>query len=159
MELKRDIYEKLKDWKRKNTGKVLELTGARQVGKTFILKKFAEENYKRNIYINMIEESGKAFLKCLEIASAWEPGQERVEKPLHRAFTLYDMTFEDTRDTLIIIDEIQDSAEVYGKIRNFARDFACDFIVTGSYLGRTRDKEFFLAAGDVNHMIMLCMMN
>ncbi|CUP27670.1 putative ATPase [Enterocloster clostridioformis] len=37
MYLKRDIYEKLLLWKNQNTGRVLELEGARQVGKTFIL--------------------------------------------------------------------------------------------------------------------------
>ncbi len=52
------------------------------------------------------------------------------------------------------IDEIQDSPEVYGKIRSFAREFCCDFIVTGSYLGKTREKEFFQAAGDVNFLTM-----
>lgn len=40
MELKRTIYQKLLDWKKENTGRVLELEGARQVGKTYILKKF-----------------------------------------------------------------------------------------------------------------------
>lgn len=157
MELKRDIYNKLKEWKADRTGKVLELTGARQVGKTFILKKFGKENYRRCIYINMIEESGKAFLKCLEAASSWKPGEKRIEKPLHHAFELYDEGFRDSEDFLIIIDEIQDSAEVYGKIRNLARDFSCDVIVTGSYLGRTREKEFFLSAGDVNYLTMTTM--
>jgi hypothetical protein len=153
-ELKRDIYEKLVEWKRERTGKVLEVSGARQVGKTFILNKFAEENYKYSIKINMVEESGKAFLKCLEQAFAWEPGQKRPEKPIHQAFKLYDSKFSDSEDVLILIDEIQDSSEVYGKIRNFAREFTCDFIVTGSYLGKTREKEFFQSAGDVNFLTM-----
>ena len=157
MELKRDIYGRLQEWKKKRTGKVLELSGARQVGKTFILRKFARENYGYNIYINMIEESGRAFLKCLDKVSDWEPGQNRIEQPLHRALQLYDADFKDTEDVLVVIDEIQDSPEVYGKIRNFARDFNCDFIVTGSYLGRTREKEFFLAAGDVNYLTMTTM--
>ena len=34
MELRRTIYQKLLDWKEENTGRVLELEGARQVGKT-----------------------------------------------------------------------------------------------------------------------------
>lgn len=157
VELKRDIYKKLEDWKKERTGKVLELSGARQVGKTFILKKFARENYSYSIYINMVEDTGKAFLKCLYGASAWEPGHERPGKPIHRALELYDPNFEDTKDVLVIIDEIQDSPEVYGKIRNFAREFCCDFIVTGSYLGKTREKEFFQAAGDVNFLTMTTM--
>ena len=157
VELKRDIYKRLADWKKERTGKVLELSGARQVGKTFILKKFARENYHYSIYINMVEDTGKAFLKCLDKASSWEPGCERIEKPIHQALELYDPRFEDTEDVLVIIDEIQDSPEVYGKIRNFARDFCCDFIVTGSYLGKTREKEFFQAAGDVNFLTMATM--
>lgn len=157
VELKRDIYKKLEDWKKERTGKVLELSGARQVGKTFILKKFARENYSYSIYINMVEDTGKAFLKCLYGASAWEPGHERPGKPIHKALELYDPNFEDTKDVLVIIDEIQDSPEVYGKIRNFAREFCCDFIVTGSYLGKTREKEFFQAAGDVNFLTMTTM--
>ena len=154
VELKRDIYEKLADWKKERTGKVLELSGARQVGKTFILKKFARESYKYSIYINMVEDTGKAFLKCLDTAASWEPGCDRIEKPIHRALELYDRNFLDTEDVLIVIDEIQDSPEVYGKIRSFAREFCCDFIVTGSYLGKTREKEFFQAAGDVNFLTM-----
>lgn len=157
VELKRDVYKKLVEWKNERTGKVLELSGARQVGKTFILKKFARENYRYSLYINMVEDTGKAFLKCLDMASSWEPGDERIEKPIHRAFELYDHKFEDAEDVLVVIDEIQDSAEVYGKIRNFAREFSCDFIVTGSYLGKTREKEFFQAAGDVNFLSMTTM--
>lgn len=47
MDLKRDIYKDLKLWKTRNSGKVLEVSGARQVGKTYILTKFVKENYKR----------------------------------------------------------------------------------------------------------------
>lgn len=39
MELKRNIYTKLLEWKKQDTGNVLEVKGARQVGKTYILKK------------------------------------------------------------------------------------------------------------------------
>ena len=61
VELKRDIYKRLLEWKRENTHKVLELEGARQVGKTFILDKFAKENYKVQIYVNMAQTSVGIF--------------------------------------------------------------------------------------------------
>ena len=54
IELKRDIYEELLQWKKRSSGLVLELEGARQVGKTYILDKFAREQYQQYIYINMI---------------------------------------------------------------------------------------------------------
>lgn len=51
LELKRMVYEDLMKWKVSNTGKVLEVNGARQVGKTYILDKFAKENYKQYLYL------------------------------------------------------------------------------------------------------------
>ena len=44
--LKRFIIEKLKEWKESKYRKPLILKGARQVGKTYILKQFGEENYE-----------------------------------------------------------------------------------------------------------------
>ena len=154
VELKRDIYKRLLEWKRENTHKVLELEGARQVGKTFILDKFAKENYKVQIYVNMAQTSGQEFLACLEQATAWQPGMKRKERPIHEALSLFHGEFEDNKDTIVVIDEIQESSKVYSMIRQFAREFECDFIMTGSYLGKTREKDFFLSAGDVDSLTM-----
>lgn len=112
MELRRNIYQKLLNWKNEKTGHVLELKGARQVGKTYILKKFGKENFKNMIYINMAEISGQDFLKCISVAGNWNPGEPRVEEPLKKAFQLYEQTFSDDPETVVIIDEIQESAEV-----------------------------------------------
>lgn len=154
MELKRNIYQKLIEWKRQDTGRVLELKGARQVGKTYILKKFAKENFRRTVYINMAEPSGEDFLKCFEKATDWNPGEARPEKPLHGALKMYDDKFSDDKETVVIIDEIQESAQIYNQIRTFAREFEAYIIVTGSYLGKTIQSEFFLPAGDMDHMTM-----
>lgn len=154
MELKRDIYKELLAWKSKRNHKVLELEGARQVGKTYILEKFAKKEYQSHVYINMIGSSGKDFLQCIETAASWEPGKKRENNPVYKAFQLYDPDFSDCEDLLIVIDEIQESSVVYSKIREFARDFKAHFIVTGSYLGKTREKEYFLSAGDTEVLTM-----
>lgn len=154
MELERDIYSELLAWKKHHGRKVLELKGARQTGKTFILNKFARENYRVYLYINMAQTSGKQFLACIQQAEDWKPGEKRPEKPLHTALSLFDSAFQDNGETIVVIDEIQESAEVYSRIREFAREFACDFVVTGSYLGKTLEKEYFLPAGDTEDMIL-----
>lgn len=154
MELKRNIYKKLLEWKEQNTGRVLELKGARQVGKTYILKKFGQENFRNMIYINMAENSGQDFQRCLAAAMAWELGQPRPKYPLHDALKLYEESFADNKETIVIIDEIQESSEVYNQIRTFAREFHAYVIVTGSYLGQLIKPEFFLPAGDIDHMTM-----
>lgn len=53
--LKREIEEKLKEWKRNSDKKCLIISGARQVGKTYIVEKFAKENYENFIEINFVE--------------------------------------------------------------------------------------------------------
>ena len=154
MELRRNIYIKLLAWKKENTGRVLELQGARQVGKTYILKKFGKENFSKMVYINMAENTGKNFSRCISIAMEWEPGKPMEETPIRKALELYDETFKDNKDTVVIIDEIQESAEIYNQIRTLAREFQAYVIVTGSYLGRTMEPDFFLPAGDMDHMVM-----
>lgn len=154
MDLKRDIYGRLLEWKAKNSGKVLEVCGARQVGKTYILTKFAKENYKRFFYINMMQTSGQEFIACLDQAARWEPGDERKDRPLHKAFVLFDKDFTDDEDSVVVIDEIQESARVFSLIRQFAREFRAHFIVTGSYLGKTVRKGYFLPAGDIETMVL-----
>lgn len=154
MELKRSIYKELIKWKMKKSGRVLYLEGARQVGKTYILKKFASENFNHMVYINMAESSGEDFLKCLEKAEEWEPGTVRPKRSLHKALELYDVDFMDNEEMIIIIDEIQESVLAFNRIRSFARDFKCYVVVTGSYLGKTLQKDYFLPAGDVDYMTM-----
>lgn len=154
MELKRNIYRKLLEWKEQDTGRILELKGARQVGKTYILKKFGKENFQKMVYINMAESTGQDFLRCISRAFEWEPGCPRPERPLLEALRLYDSEFVDHKDTIIIIDEIQESAQVYNQIRTFAREFRACVVVSGSYLGQTVQADFFLPAGDMDHMVM-----
>ena len=154
MEFKRTIYSELMKWKERHTGRVLELKGARQVGKTYILQKFARENYSHMTYFNMAEVTGKRFLECLALAEEWKPGMPQPEHELQKAMILYDVDFKDTRDTIIVIDEIQESSQVFNKTRMFARTLACDVIITGSYLGKILDKEFFLPAGDLDILEM-----
>ena len=52
MEIKRDIIEKLKAWKENPRRKPLVLQGARQVGKSWALKKFGKECFEDIVYIN-----------------------------------------------------------------------------------------------------------
>lgn len=59
--LKRKMYDKLVEWKNASARKALILLGARQTGKTYIVKQFGRENYDNLIYVNFLEdeESGR----------------------------------------------------------------------------------------------------
>ena len=52
--MKRKIEEKLLQWKNKTKDrKPLILNGARQVGKTYLLREFGEKYYKNTVYVNL----------------------------------------------------------------------------------------------------------
>ena len=57
--MKRKITGQLIEWKNSSARKPLILNGARQVGKTFILREFGRENYKNTVYVNL-ESNGTA---------------------------------------------------------------------------------------------------
>ena len=154
--LKRDSYNKLFEWKNNHTNKVLLVEGARQVGKTYLVKKFANENYKDIIYINLLEESGEDLLSIYD-----EIKKERLSGKLDREsnnslkemFKRFSKKFKDDEECVIIIDEIQESYKIYNMIRQFAREFKTHFIMTGSYLGRVvMQKEFWSPMGDVDFL-------
>ena len=151
MYIKRQIYEKLIQWRNDSRHSTLEVNGARQVGKTYIINRFADEKFKRKIYINLFDLSGEQFRRCYKKATDREPGsgKPRPINPLHDAVKMFAPDFQDDEDTVIIIDEIQESAEIYNRIREFTRQFRCRFIVTGSYLGRIYEPEFRYSSGDV----------
>ena len=46
MEFKRKIYSQMMEWKKSKERKALVIEGLRQIGKTYIVNKFAKENYK-----------------------------------------------------------------------------------------------------------------
>ena len=61
--LERKVYSRLEEWKARKGHSTLEVTGARQVGKTFLVNKFADEQYSQKIYINLLDFSGELFLE------------------------------------------------------------------------------------------------
>lgn len=124
--MKREIYSKLLEWRSRRDHKPLILDGARQVGKTYILKAFGSKEYKNFSYVNLDKD---AVAK-----SIFEPDHDipRILRTLS-AHTGVDIV---PKDTLIIIDEIQESAAALGCLKYFKEDFPqYDVAVAGSLLG------------------------
>lgn len=138
----RDVQEELLAWKSDRMHQVLQLEGARQVGKTTELLKFAYRNYDFVLYVNLAEDNHgfEEAVRCGATPLEFEKYCMRAGLP----------PFVNNDSTVLIIDEIQRSQMVYNAIRTMRRTVSCDMIVTGSYLGRIlQDKGFFLPAGTV----------
>ena len=107
--MKRDIYQKLLDWKSSPRRKPLLLQGARQTGKTFILQAFGRNEYENMMYCNFEEDPGldQLFNRDLD--------PERIIKEL----TIYcDVEIRPGAD-LIIFDEIQVSNRALNALKYF----------------------------------------
>jgi uncharacterized protein len=124
--MKRKITEKLLAWKNNSERKPLILNGARQVGKTYILKEFGEQNYQNTVYINLEAN--------LAIANFFA---ENIS-PL-KIIQFLEVSFETKilpEKTLIILDEIQVSERALTSLKYFCEEANQYHVVAaGSLLG------------------------
>lgn len=123
--LRRKIEEYLRLWKQ---GKyALLVDGARQVGKTFILKKFAEENFDKVIYLNLIENPNAAI--ALNGANGTADFMLRLSTLVDKPLVPY--------QTAIFIDEIQElkSLDIVTMTKFLIDQGQYRFIFSGSMLG------------------------
>lgn len=124
--LKRKIETYLAVWKSTKNRKPLVIKGIRQCGKTFIVRKFANENYESVIYINFILEPDKksAFIGNIDVDTI----------TLNLSALIPDSRFIEGK-TCIILDEIQECKEARTSLKSFHIDGRFDVIATGSLLG------------------------
>lgn len=141
--MKRDIYKKLIEWKNSDRRKPLILKGARQVGKTFILKEFGRRKYSNMAYFNFEEDPGlNDFFK----------GRIQPEKIIEK-LSIYLETRIFPEKTLIIFDEIQNSPETLNSLKYFnERANEYNIASAGSLLGIQIGQSAPFPVGKVNFM-------
>ena len=123
--LKRKIISKLTEWKNNTANKALLIKGARQVGKTTIVRQFAKANYKNFIEINFEQMplAKQAFEGNLDARSVLINLSAMGFGPLEPG------------KTLIFFDEIQSCPKARTAIKFLVEDGQYDYIESGSLLG------------------------
>ncbi len=124
--MKRDIYQQLLAWKHSELRKPLILRGARQVGKTYILKEFAKNEYENHIYLNFEDDP------TLDAFFEHKFDKEKLIDTL----AIYGGVKALPRSTLIIFDELQASNNALNSLKYF-NEYANEYHVVsaGSLLG------------------------
>lgn len=124
--MKRDIYNQLLNWKNKSQRKPLILNGARQVGKTYILKQFGQNEYKKFAFFSLDRDQ-----KVIEV---FEKGGNVPDILLAlSAISEVDITPD---DTLVVLDEIQNCPKALESLKYICEDAPdVHVIVAGSLLG------------------------
>lgn len=132
--MKRFITEKLLNWKNSKDRKPLILRGARQVGKTYILKEFGRENYDNIAYFNFDHDDGLDEL----FVNTKDP------KRIIDQLSLVDGKKINPNTTLIIFDEIQECPNALNSLKYFCEE-ASEYHVAcaGSLLGIRLSKTSF----------------
>jgi len=141
--MKRDIYNKLLEWKTSSRRKPLLLQGARQTGKTFILKEFGRNEYENVAYFNFEEDPGldQFFKKDLN------PDRIRKELSIYRDLDIQPGA------CLIIFDEIQVSNRALNALKYFAEEQSDIHIAAaGSLLGLKLSGPGSFPVGKVNFL-------
>jgi len=124
--LKRFILEELTKWKKSKYRKPLILKGARQIGKTYILKKFGEENYKDVAYFNFDHDE--------DLYNLFENTKD-PQRILEQLTFIYKKAIH-PEETLIIFDEIQECPNALNSLKYFQEEANEYHIVcAGSLLG------------------------
>ena len=140
--MKRSIYRQLLEWKASANRKPMMLYGARQVGKTYILKEFGRNEFDNLVYINCYKN------QAIETLFAEDKDVSRILLGLS-ALSGQEIT---EGKTLIFLDEIQEVPDVVASLKYFCEDAPGIFIVTaGSLLGvmNMAGKPFPTSKGDI----------
>lgn len=122
----RVAIEQLQQWKAKKTRKPLIIRGARQVGKTWLMKEFGALAYKKVVYVNFDnnERMKNLFAGSLEVAR------------LVTGLQLYAGYKIDPEDTLLIFDEVQEVPQALSSLKYFNEDAPqYQIVCAGSLLG------------------------
>ena len=143
--LRRKVTEQLKYWVKTKESKCLVVQGARQTGKTYTIKHFAEEYYDELLEINFKETPSAA-----EIFS----GDLTVENMVMAMRFRYPDKEISPGKTLIFLDEIQECPEAITSLKFWAIDNSFDVVVSGSLLGIDYNRASSYPVGYVDYLSM-----
>lgn len=126
IELRRNAIEQLKRWKSSEERKPMVLKGARQVGKTWLMKEFGRSCYNSYAYFNFDEEE--------DLKSIFETNKN-PQRIIDLLSMITDVKIEPEK-TLIIFDEVQECPEALNSLKYF-KEKAGEYhvIAAGSLLG------------------------
>ncbi len=124
--MERFLISELEKWKYKKNRKPMVLMGARQVGKTWLMKTFGERNYKKVAYISFY--NNQAMKNIFE--SDYDIKRIIPYLNIEVGFSIT------PEDTLIIFDEIQNAPKAFESLKYFYEEAPeYHIIVAGSLLG------------------------
>jgi len=146
--MRRTGYKDLINWKIGSSRKPLVIQGARQVGKTYLVKEFGQQEYQNLIYLNFEQDENLMSL----FDSSLNPDS------IINNISLYVGKKVQAEDTLLFFDEIQIAPRVLTSLKYF-QEQAPEYhvIAAGSLLGVSIGSESSFPVGKVNFLTLFPM--
>lgn len=150
MMLKRKIYAALVAWKNRSNGKTaLLIDGARRVGKSYIAKEFAQNEYESHIIIDF----GNAPKDVLDLFES-----DSADLDLFFAkLSLFYGTSLTNRKSLIVFDEVQQFPRARQLIKYLVADGRYDYLETGSLIRLKKNVQNIIIPSEEDHIEMFPM--
>lgn len=140
--MKRNAIKELYEWKENNDRKPLVILGARQVGKTWLMKEFGKEAYKKCAYVNFEDND--------DLRGMFEHDFD-IQRIIANLQWATDVTIDE--DTLIILDEIQEAPRGITALKYFQEKAPQYHVVAaGSLLGIAMHKNDSFPVGKADFM-------
>ena len=123
--LKRKAFQRLLDWKQQGAEKALCIIGARQIGKTSIVRAFGKQEYAHFLEINFIKQplAKDIFKDLLDVNTLLTNLSAFTQKKMVPG------------KTLIFLDEIQECPQARTAMKFLVEDHRFDYVESGSLLG------------------------
>ncbi|MCR5046686.1 MAG: ATP-binding protein, partial [Treponema sp.] len=137
----RKATQKLIEWKNSSSRKPMVLKGARQVGKTWLMKEFGRLNYEKTFYFSFDKEEG--------LSGIFEKNKD-PSRIILQLGTIYNDKIEPQKH-LIVFDEIQECPNALNSLKYFCEE-ANEYhvIAAGSLLGTLLAEPMSYPVGKVN---------
>ncbi len=143
--LKRKIYAELLAWKERSQGKsALLIDGARRVGKSYIAKLFATQEYKSHIIIDF----GNA---PQDILNLFKSDSSNLDIFFAKLSAFYS-TLLHRRETLIVFDEVQQFPKARQLIKYLVADGRYDYLETGSLIRLKKNTKDIIIPSEEEHI-------
>lgn len=143
--MRRYLYNDLEKWRKSVTRRPLVLFGARQVGKTWLLKEFGKNQYKNTVFVSFDRDEAACQLMT----------DEKSAENLLRGLSA--ITGEDISpgETLVILDEVQECPVALTRLKTFTEDTPGYHIAAcGSLLGIALHEAVSYPVGKVDEMYL-----
>lgn len=143
--LYRKIEKEISNYLQRDEDKVLVVTGARQIGKSYIIRYCAQKYYKNVLEINLIEDSEGA--RVFDSVKSTDDFYFALS-----AFTSQQLG--DASDTIIFLDEIQEYPQLLTLLKFLREEGRYRYVASGSLLGVTLKKSASVPLGSIDILNM-----